>query len=418
MTTVGSIGTNKTPAAKTGGARIPRLQEISFLEIAMLGVADGMGFESIRKCLVDHMVAKRENAPSTGNTALFRTARDDPKRYVSNVSAALKELMQLGLVEPATVPSSARSALNYVATTFNTSPKGKAWADLLRNDARSAYEELLGMLWHSHPQLASFLRVVSEEGMVIPLFNWGQIPEPCTRERYLRYMPSYVAKCLRAEASGWSASESDIRGAVEGYLADRYEDAGARGRPEPYPRNRDYVGACEEALVKFAFAQRGVAIDYISQEILRRWTKELGVANFSYHVSGPNALRFWPTAVIDESGDRIVAARHTGTNMIQSAIRTLPEAYRQVRRQEGSHSQWVPIYRVRANVCWTLKTLDGVFDRALYQILAGDSEGEIPFGVNLDPAQYGNVPPSELPLRLSTKRGTQTYYAMSLIPKR
>ena len=61
---------------------------------------------------------------------------------------------------------------------------------------------------------------------------------------------------------------------------------------------------------------------------------------------------------------------------------------------------------------------DGVFEDALIQVLSGDIDSGIPFRINLDPAQFGTVPPSELPLRLQTRRGIQTYYAMSLVPKR
>ena len=413
-----STSIEQTPPKRSGGTRIPRLQELSFLEVTMLGVADGVGFEEIRKRLVNHMVAMRENSPATGNIATFRIARDDPKRYVSNVSAALKELMRLGLVEGATVPSSARSALSYGTATFAASREGEAWARLLRDDPRSAYDELLQLLWRAHPQFVAFLRAVSNEGLVIPLAQWGELPEPRTRERYLSFLTSRVVEGLRVEPSGWTASGSDIRQAVEGYLKDRYEDAEGRGRPEPYPRNQDYIRACEEALVKFAFTQCGVAIDYVSQEILRRWTKELGVVNFSYHVPRLNALRFWPTAAIDESGEQVLATRRTGKALVQSAIEVLPEAYEEVRRQDRSRSLWVPIYRVRASVCWKLKIPDAVFDHALVEVLAGDSDREISFAINVDMAQYGSVPPLELPLRLKTNRGLRTYYAMSLMPKR
>ena len=117
--------TTPTTKKKPRGARIPRLQEISYLTVAMLGVADGANFEEIRQRLIDHMIEMRENSDATVNTATFRTAKNDPKRYVTNASQSLKELMGIGLVEKATVPSSARAALNYATTTFLPTPKGK-----------------------------------------------------------------------------------------------------------------------------------------------------------------------------------------------------------------------------------------------------------------------------------------------------
>ena len=410
--------TTPTTKKKPRGARIPRLQEISFLNVAMLGVADGANFEEIRQRLIDHMIEMRENSDATGNTATFRTAKNDPKRYVTNASQSLKELMGLGLVEKATVPSSARAALNYATTTFLPTPKGKGWAQLLRDDLKSAYDELLDMLWQAHPQFAAFVDAIAAPGLVIPILPWSQLREPRTRINYVRSLVSWVVQCIGDEQSGWTASKPEVREAVGEYLNARYESARARGRDEPYPKNRDFVNACEEALVKFAFARRGVSIDYISHEILRRWTKELGVANFSYHVPGAIALRLWSTAEMGESSGRITASRRAGPAIIQSAIDQLPNAYEEARRQDQQRSLWVPIYRVRADVCWNLKTTDSVFDRALHQVLAGDSNEDIPFGINLEVAQYGNVPPSELPLRLPTRRGLRTYYAMSLIPRR
>ena len=213
------------------------------------------------------------------------------------------------------------------------------------------------------------------------------------------------------------ASEPDILKAVKGYLEKRYSNSRARGREEPYPRNQDFVNACEEALVKFAFEKEGVSIDYISHQILRRWTKVLGVANYSYHVPGRNALRLWSTAAIEESGGQIFAKRRTGAVIVQSAIEQLPSAYEAVRRQDPAGSLWLPIYRVRAGICWKLKAPEAVFDRALYKVLGSDADQDIAFGINLDKAQFGNVPPTELPLRLNTKRGVQTYYANESRPK-
>ena len=414
MTTLAPHTTEYIPR----GTRIPRLQEISFLPVTILGVADDAGFEEIRQRLVSHMIEMREQSPSTGNTALFRTARGDPKRYVSNVSSSLKELMLLGLVEKATVPSSARAAGNYTHTTFAATEKGREWAALLRDDLTKAYDQLLEMLWHAHPQFRSFLRALCEDGVTVPLLQWGELPEPRTRARYVSHLASRVAEVLENESCGWTALRSDILAAVKGYLDDRYRDARLRGREEPYPRNQDFVNACEEALVKFAFARCGLDIDYISHQIVRRWTKVLGVANFSYHVPRLNALRLWSTAVIDESDNRISAARRVGTDTVRRAIEQLPGVYEEIRRRDSTGSLWVPIYRVRAGLCWNLKTIESVFDNALYQILTKDTDPDIPFGINLDRAQYGSVPPSEAPLRMRTRRGTQTYYAMSLVPRR
>ena len=51
------------------------------------------------------MAALGEMSTGTGNTALHQNASVNPKRYVHNVTEALKELMKLGLLERAILPS-------------------------------------------------------------------------------------------------------------------------------------------------------------------------------------------------------------------------------------------------------------------------------------------------------------------------
>ena len=402
------------------GRSIPRLQELSFLEVAVLGVAAGSTFEEIRRQLVAHMIELRRNNAGTGNIATFRLAQGDPKRYVRNATESLKELMRLGLLVPATLPSSARVARTYKNTTFDLTAAGQDWAGLIKDDLRSAYDELLGMLWKTHPQFEGFLRAISvnRTGLVVPLAQWGELPLPRTRDRYIHFLTERVADALKTGESGWSTTESEVHTEITSYIESIRQSAQDRNRPDPHPRNQDFVRGCEEAVVKFTFHQCGISLDYISQEILRRWTKVLGVASFSYHVPGPTALRIWPTATLDVKGDTVLARRRTGSEQIDRVVTTLREAYEEARKDDPSRSLWVPIYRVRAAACYRLLIPDAVFDRALIKLLQNDLEVDVPYGVNIDPAQYGNVPPTELPLRVETSRGIRNYYSMSIVLQR
>ena len=403
-----------------GGRGIPRLQELSFLEVAARGVTTGLTFEEIRRQLVTHMIELRRNQPGTGNTATFQLAQQNPKRYVRNATESLKELMRLGLVVPAKLPSSARAARGYKNTTFTLTEAGQGWCRILEEDLRRAYNDLLGMLWKTHPQFEGFLRAISAnpEGLVVPLTQWGQLNLPRTRDRYIELLTERVSVAVEMGGLGWSATASEVRTEIISYIEGIRRSAQERNRPDPHPRNQDFVRGCEEALVKFAFRQAGISLDYISHEILRRWTKVLGVAGFSYHVPGPTALRIWPTATLDVRGDVIRAQRRTGAEQVSRVVTTLREAYDEVRKDNPSRSLWVPIYRVRAATCYRLLIPDTVFDRALIKLLRQDLDIDVPFGVNIDPAQYGNVPPTERPLQVTTSRGTKNYYSMSLVPRR
>ena len=397
------------------GTSIPRLQELSFLEVAHQAVAEGKGFEEIRLALIDHMWSKRQEPALTGNQAVHRLSQTNSRRYVSNAVEALAELMRLGYLVKAQLPSSAQAAELYRNRRFHLTEKGEAWSSVLREDGAAAYDDLLRSLWVVHPKFVDFFRIISTGGLIVPLASWNDAPEPRSRERYVDHLVHHGAAIVAEESAGWSATAEELRAAIEAYIADRLAFAERRRRPSPYPRHRDFVGACEEAMVKFAFTKAGSPIDYISQEILRRWTKDLGIANFSYHVPGPCALRLWPTAEIIDANGEVTVTRRRGEHYAQAVLAELKPAYEHVRRDDRA-SAWVPIYRLRAAVCWRTQLNDAVFDRAFTEFLAGKRGEELPFRANVDPAQYGTVPPTEAPLLLPTSRGVRSYYSVTLIP--
>lgn len=398
------------------GAAIPRLQELAFLWTALLAISEGKTFEQIRVALIDHMRAEREVEVATGNTAKFQLQRVNRDRYVSNVTEALKTLMRLNFLERAALPADGKAAGFYHETTFAMTESGEEWASLLRQDRRSALDQLLDMLWAAFPQFAGYLRVMAKGGLIIPLATWLEFPEPRSRQSYIAHLARKVARAAGEEDLGWTATEAEVRSYVTAYIEARIQFATSRQRPDPYPRNQDFVRACEEALVKLAFTKVGEPIDYISHEVLRRWMRELQVASFSYHAPGINALRLWPTAELAEQGGHIVIERHVAEQYSEAVVRYLGQAYELVRQAEQAPTPWVPIYRVRAATCSHLRVSERLFDRALIEFLAEQRGAELPYRVNVDPAQFKSVPPTERPLRIPTKRGPREVYTLTLVP--
>jgi hypothetical protein len=405
----------------TGGKGIPRLQELSYLEVIALSVSEGATFEDIRLRLIDHMEAMGAASPGTGNATVFRTAKSNPKRYVLNVTEGLKELMRLGLLHKAILPSSASSAHAYKATTFVLTGDGSDWAELLRSDRRDAYDYLFQLLAEQHPQFIGFLGVVGatgeSQGLTIPLLRWGESPAPRSRANYMGSLTARVTKALQAGALGWQASPEEVESALRAYVQSIIDRAVAREKPDPFAKNQDLVRSCEEALVKLAFKNAGVPLDYISMEILRRWTRTLGLSNFSYHAPGPYALRLWPTASITRGSDHFEVARRVGPEWRDRVVDELRNAYEEIRRSDRTGSPWIPVFKVRAAVCARLQIADSEFDIALLEFLRGERGKDATFGINLDPASYGSIPPSERPLVVSTQAGVRIFKSMSLVQR-
>src|SRR5437016_13846480 len=109
------------------GSGIPRLQELSFLEVTAKHVASDDTFDEIRRALIDHMASLRDENAQTGNIAIYRLARHEPYRYYTNAAEALAELMRLGMVEKNTLPSSVSAVPFYEKRRFALTPKGADW---------------------------------------------------------------------------------------------------------------------------------------------------------------------------------------------------------------------------------------------------------------------------------------------------
>ena len=301
----------------TGGGGIPRLQELSYLEVAARAVDKGSSFDEIRRQMVVHMLAIGVASPGTGNTAAYRNAKENPTRYVSNVSEALKELMRLGLVQKATLPSSSASAHAHRSTTYGLTDEGSGWVKLLREDRHRGYDVLCNILLQHHPQFAGFLRTIGAfsdpagQSFMIPLKRWGDVPKPRDRDRYIRTLAVHISAELSTQDAGWKADHQEVVAWVNSYVRDILVRASSRQRRDPLQRNQDFANACEQAAVKLAFTKAGAPLDYISMEILRRWTRTLGLASFSYHAPGEYALRFWPTADLRQSGDGLQIDRRS-----------------------------------------------------------------------------------------------------------
>jgi hypothetical protein len=412
-----------SPRARSAG--VPRLQEIEFLAVAAEKVdADG-NYDQIRRALIEHMAADREKTQPSGNHAALRLARHDEHRYMSNATDALAELMRLGFVQQAQLPTTRKAAPIYAPRTFQLTPDGRAWVDQLRADRRGAYDELFRMLWVTHPQLAGFLRLLRAGIFTVPTANWGEVHRerhmgPEGREAYVRFLAARAARAVEAGVTGWRADEREIDQAIRAYIKERQDADDRRQRPDRYLRSRDFVGACEEALVSFAFRCAGVRLDYITLEILRRWTKQLGVANFSYHVPAPPALRIWATADLEEDsqGRLTTITRRTVGEWGDRVIDELQTAFELTRTRHPQGDVFVPIYQVRAAVCSKLRLNDPVFDAAVREFLGGERRPEAPFRMSSDSVEYRSTPPTETPLRVRDKTGRiRTYRVMTLIPR-
>jgi hypothetical protein len=412
------------PEQVKSGQGIPRLQELRFLLSAAQEAAHGGTYEDIRRGLIKTMADRAQEATPSGNSAA-RRFDDRPGHYVDNATGALGELMRIGLIERSPLPSTAKAARFYAKTRFLLTEAGVEWMELLRDAGEpAALDALLKRLWAVHPQMAAYVRLLNGiDTFFVPALPWSSVfPDGSGPEGRQGYVQELVARVLAANEtgnSGWSATADELHQAIAAYTGRREAFAAKRGLPA-YKRSRDFVRDCDEAVTVLALRQAGTAIDYISFEILRRWTQDLLIANFSYWVPGlPGGLRAWSTAPLQEADSGPVFERRPPSASLTAAVeRLLPEAFAAAVREEDG-SSFASIWRVRAYVCVKLQVNNFVFENALRDFQRRARKGELPFDLSLEVSTGGAIPPTERPFRgIPGRDGREPLYSLINVHKR
>lgn len=402
-----------------GGSGIPRLQDLAYIEVAIGQVANGATFEQVRRALVQRAadVARESDTDGSYSPHKWERAKADIKKHVHNTVDVLKELMRLGWVERHILPSGPNSAYAHADSTFRLTQAGEGWAQLVAVDRRAAYNALTGVLIATHPQFEGFLRLIGARPdsvaahLTVPLLKFNAM-EYRTNGAYLEDFVQFAADAALQGSLGWIAEPEVISGSVRSYVR-RFEER-AEARQKVISR-KQFAVTCEEAMTRVAFSAAGCKMDYISHELLRRWTRFLGLANFSYYAPGPPALRLWSTATVTGRGDSAVISRRVGKDVRRTALDGTWAVWRD-QRADGAGGMYLPVWQLRAAVCWKQRISDDEFDRALREALAGEHQG-LGLSIHLDQASLRVAPASTKPLVIPSASGLRRVFnVISIAP--
>ncbi len=403
-----------------GGRGIPRLQDLSYIEVAVRQVAAGATFEQVRRGLVTGAseLARDSDTDGSFDQQRWDRMRSDQTKHVHNTVDVLKELMRVGWIERHTLPSTPASAYLHVDSTFVLTDAGREWAELAASDRRAAYNQLVAVLAEAHPQFKGYLRLVGASSdstnthFTIPLLR-PTASSHGTNAAILDGVIDYAAAGAATGTLGWTANRQTIEDGVRAYV--QRVEARLQARGKPFTR-KQYVNTCEEAVTRVAFHSAGCPIDFISMELLRRWTRTLGVANFSYYAPGPAAMRLWGTATVDLTGATTpTIRRRVGRDVRGDLLRSMWSHWADLRAESAS-AMYAPVWRVRAAVCWRNRVHDDEFDRAVSEALAGQHV-DLPFQIHLDQASLHATPASTRPLVVATGSGVRRVFnVINLVP--
>jgi hypothetical protein len=402
-----------------GGAGIPRLQDLSYLEVAVGQLAAGATFEQIRRALVSRAadIARDSDTDGSFDDRKWDAVRADGTKHVHNTVDVLKELMRLGWLERHILPSGPSSAYLHADATFELTMLGQAWAQRLHEDRRAAYNALLGCLIDAHPQLDTFLRVVGARPdstathLTVPMLRWDGAVHS-SEDVYLDALIDTATAAAESGTVSWSADRETIDSGVRDYVGRIRARLAARKKTQT---RKEFVNTCDEAITKVAFAAAGCTIDFISMELLRRWTRFMGVANFSYYAREPYALRLWATGTVTGRGPGVNIDRRVGLDVRRRALDAVLQIW-QDRRAANTAGMYMPVWELRAAVCWQQRISDDEFDKAVAEALGG-VHGDLGYRVHLDQASVRATPASTRPLVLPTDSGVRRVFnVVAIIP--
>jgi hypothetical protein len=392
-----------------GGAGIPRLQDLSYVEVAMVALLQNATFEEVRRSMVDRARDIERDADTDGSfdEVKWDRVRNDGTQHVHNVVDVLKEAIRIGWLKRPTsgLPSTPASAYLHVDDTYELLPAGRAWAELVLSDRRVAYNDLVGILIDAHPQFEGFLRAVGARpdsptpALTIPLLRWDGTRHS-DEQHFLNDFVAEVNRAVEARALGWSAAPDVIEEGIRSYVGRIRARREARGKTQT---RKTYLKTCEEAVTKVAFAGAGIPLDYLSMELLRRWTRFLGLANFTYYAPGPYALRLWGTAMVDGHGTTTSIERRLGPDVREQVLAAVLDVWNERRGLPGA-AMYAPVWEVRAAVCWRLRISDVEWDKAIEEHTRG-GHPNLGYQLHVDQASLGPAPRSTRPLVLPTSSG-------------
>lgn len=402
-----------------GGTGIPRLQDLSYLEVALAQVAAGGTFENVRRAIVTRAqeIARDSDYEGAFDERKWDVVRADTKKHVHNTVEVLKELMRFGWIERQILPSGPSSSYLHLDTIFRLTEPGAAWVKLAFENRRDAYNALFGEMLSVHPQLNGFLRVIGahpesqNDHLTIPLLRWNGARHR-DETSYLNEFVSNVVDGVQGGLLGWSASEQAINEGIRNYVSRMRSRVEGRGKTQT---RKAFISSCEEAVAKVAFKSAGCQLDYISMELLRRWTRFLGIGNFTYYAPGNFALRIWATATFSTIGGGVSIERRVGREIRRKALEGLLRVW-QSRRAQKQNEMYVAIWELRAAVCWQQRISDEEFDKAIAELLSGVFP-DAGFRLHLDQASVRATPGSTRPLVLPTDSGVRRVFNIAtLIP--
>ena len=349
-----------------GALTVPRLPRLSHLEVVLLEAHRGASFERMRQALI----ASARNTTDGSTGAGVVSSLHDEYTYWSPTQEAISELMRLGWMAQAPVPSSRRYVDAYRASTYQLTAEGEEAIQELASNTGAARAKYLDTLTESlaaaHSGFAQLIEVANGEPLLIPEYTQERIS---SLQGSGTLTGNLAHDAISRMVEHWPL---ELAQPLEEDLAKSLKDALRRRFPENrvrQPSQKDVLDTVDDTVLGFVAKARGIRLDAISFNVCMSWASQLAVLEQSRYVEGWSGRTVWATAEVGEQGIRrrgFAEAEKQVISETRDGFRKLLES-----TSEGRASGYVPIYRVRAQAAFVARVNLRLVDMVLEGILSG-----------------------------------------------
>jgi hypothetical protein len=399
------------PVRKPKTDTIPKLDQVTYLFDTLGLISEQSSFDAIRKELIRLLPeARRERAKSP--EAMFW----------SNVRDALRELMRLGLVEKAALPSRADQLDAHRSRTFSLTAAGGRFLELEQRDAWEFRDRFAQAMLLAHPYLRELYRLLGSRELYFPRIQKSEIP---------------------GEVEGWRTGPPEMLDALTGFLRDSVNGAldpgldfsGMDEKMRPYliaawkrldaeqkahAFSQAVVKAVNDVSIRALLQVYGQRMDFVTFRSAVGLLSDLNAIWSTRSLMGRRGWTIWATSTA-----AVPAPAATGSPGEQ-ALRGVVWFKRRAASQEsvreslmtnffslpGRRGGFALIHELRAAVCHQMKIHGHDFDSVLRKLHSQSLIDET-YSINLDRGGADELPQSEEPFRI----GERAFYLITLLKR-
>ncbi|MER9168526.1 hypothetical protein NKI12_14295 [Mesorhizobium australicum] len=399
------------PVRKDGTDTIPKLDQVNYLFETLGLISEQASFDDIRQELIRMLPeARRERA----------RARD--AMFWSNVRDSLRELMKLGLVEKAALPSRTNQLDAHRSRKFLLTEAGAKFLELERRDAWEFRDRFAQAMLIAHPYLRELYRLLGSQELFFPRIQKSEIPgdveawrsgPPALLEGLTAFLGDAIQQVMDKELRITGLGDR-----MRPYLISAWKRLDTRQKA--HALSQAVVKTFNDVAIRVLLQGYGQRMDYVTFRSAVGLLSDLSAIWNTRSLRDRRGWTIWATsaATIPNS----TANRSPGDEALQGGVwfkrrAADHDAVREALMTNffslpGRRGGFALIHELRAQVCYRMKIHGHDFDSVLRR-LHSQSLVDESYAINLDRGGADELPPSEEPFRI----GGRAFYLITLLKR-